>query len=198
MADKSKAWEKLIDDAKKVPEKILGNVTAAIFIFGPSVNGRGKGTKIRKLLKEKIEGHIKERYDNADIIVKFPEDAEPEIQEVTLSTEGYLVRHNITKLIFCVWSEDAKSLIAEITKFMSDSKITVKLRILVDKELWEKKSYVKREMLTQLLHVFNNVFIFDFNDENSIVQWALDIVDAHIRWTKEYGGTWPYDFDELD
>ena len=54
MADKSKAWEKLIDDAKKVPEKILGNVTAAIFIFGPSVNGRGKGTKIRKLLKEKI------------------------------------------------------------------------------------------------------------------------------------------------
>lgn len=187
----SKVWEELIEAIDEHMRSIFKGVEGVILVFGPAPNKDSRGAKIRVRLKEEINNHIKQKSHSIDVIAKFPEDIN--IQNLTLDAEAFMVRNSKVKLVFCVWSKDAPTLIAEITHFIKESLLAMKLRIFIDKKLWESKSFLKKEILSTLKKTFSNVYVFDFDNEKPIIDYVVEIVDGHLKWASERGGIWPYD-----
>jgi len=193
----SDTWEDLRKETQKFIYSIFKGLEGVILIFGPSLDKKTDGSKIRKSLKERINKHIEERYkgEDIDIIAKFPE----ELSHVEgLLAEAYMVKHKKVKLAFCIWSKDSTGLISEITDFVKDSLIAMKLRIFIDETLISSCSFVQKETVLILKNVFNNVYPFDLRDKDGIIETALNIVDGHIKWASERKGEWSYDGFERD
>lgn len=187
----------MAEDINKYYTERFKNCKGMIFILGPNPDNDTPGSLIRKELKNKLSGQIvKKCGKDSKIEVHYPEDADKKIN-VDIEAEELMFKDDRTKLIFGVWSKDATGIISEVDILIKLKKTSRKTKIFIDKELWEKQSFVThRAKLKTLSNVFSNVIPTDFSDKDSIINRAIEIFDAHHKWAAERNGKWPSDDEE--
>jgi len=101
---------------------------------------------------------------------------------------------NRTKLIFGVWEKDAVGIIPEIHCIAENKNTSMKTKIFIDKNMWDKKSYITNRNNLNIIHiVFNGVYPFDLNKIADISNTAKQILNGYSKWAVNHEGEWPGD-----
>jgi len=187
--------DRIKEQLDKIRQKSLESCKGTIIILGPNPNDSETGSLIRNYLKIKLNEYIESKCGlNSEIKAIFPED----IEGIDLSDESHLFYDSDIKLIYVIYSKEAKGVESEILKANEYPESARKLIIFIDKIIWDEGHFnVNKGEINYLKETFNTVYIVDFEQDfqkqDFIINTAKWIFNKHHTWASKHHGNWPND-----
>lgn len=175
--------------------KAFKHCKGKIIILGPKPESKELGAKIRIFLKEELNAYIESEYGaDTDIRACFPEDVSNNVDKFDLNDEYNIFWDIDTKLIFVIWSKDARTIDTEFAVAARKPIGARKFIVFVEKKLWDENYFnMQSGELKYLKETFHTVYFVDFKKKKHIILIAKKIFNKHHKWAAKHDGIWPND-----